>query len=178
MTATDDKAKKAAILSLMHGFPSSQGQITEHTLGAYMLAVADTSADAVKRSCGQFLAGKVDGHNNSFLPTAAELSANARAWDSAIAQVTADQELAKLGVPIDNGLLQMDFGHGNVDLRGLTVAEQDTIIRNNGKIGGTMVNGKLIGAQNAALLTLDQKRAALKGLPKPEAVPIPKLRKV
>ena len=91
------KAKKAAILSMMHGFPSSQGQITEATLGAYLSAVESASPDAVTRSCGQFLAGKVADHNNSFMPTAAELSANARAWDEAIAKVTADREMAKLG---------------------------------------------------------------------------------
>ncbi len=179
MTATDDKAKKAAILSMMHGFPSSQGHITEGTLGAYMLAVSDASAEAVKRSCGQFLAGKVPDRNNGFLPTAAELSANARAWDAAIAQVTADQELAKLNKPIENGLIQMDFGHGMVDMRGLTTAEQDAIINANGMIGGKMVDGKLVGGKNAALLSLEDKRAVLRGLAAPDQpFQIPKLRKV
>lgn len=136
-----------------------------------MLAVADASADAVKRSCGQFLAGRVDGHNNSFLPTAAELSANARAWDRAIAQVTADQELAKLNKPIETGILTMDFGHGSVDMRGLTTDEQDVIIRSNGKLGG----------RNAAFMSLEEKLAALnqEALPSPGAqIPIPKLRRV
>lgn len=162
MTATDDKAKKAAILSLMHGFPSSQGQITEHTLGAYMLAVADASADAVKRSCGQFLAGKVDGHNNSFLPTAAELSANARAWDSAIARVTADQELAKIGrtvsYPIGTlppppleplGPIKIEINGVPTNVEHLTYAEKMEAIR----------TGQLPDA-----------------LPAPERIPVPRLR--
>jgi hypothetical protein len=166
---------------MMHGFPSSQGHITEHTLGAYMLAVENASAEAVKRSCGQFLSGLVPDRNNGFLPTAAELSANARAWDAAIAQVTADRELARLGTKIENGLLEMDFGHGMVDMRGLSTAEQDAIINNNGMIGGTMDRGHLVGAKNAALMDLETKRDALRALPAPESdktVPMPKLQRM
>lgn len=177
MTDTDSKAKKVAIVSMMHGFPSSQAHITDGTLGAYVLAVADVSLEAVKRSCGQFLSGLVPDRNNGFLPTAAELSANARAWDAAIAQVTADHELARLGTKIENGLLEMDFGHGVVDMRGLSTAEQDAIINNNGMIGGTMDRGHLVGAKNAALMSLDEKRTALRALPAPNGgFPIPQLR--
>lgn len=142
MTDMDAKAKKAAILSMMHGFPSSQGQITEATLGAYLSSVEGTSADAVKRSCSQFLAGKVADHNNSFMPTAAELSANARAWDEAIAKVTADREMAKLGrlvsYPIGTiapppleplGPIKLEIGGVMTDISHLSHAEKEEVLR-------------------------------------------------
>jgi hypothetical protein len=173
-------AKEVAILQMMNGFPSSS-RIKDENVEAYLVAVEDVSPDAVRRSCAQFLSGKVPDHSNAFMPTAAELSANARAWDAAIGQLTADRELARLGTKIENGLLEMDFGHGMVDMRGLSTAEQDVIINNNGMIGGAMDRGHLVGGKNAALMSLEEKRAALRALPAPESdktVPMPKLQRM
>lgn len=66
-----------------------------------------------------------------------------------------------------NGLIEMDWGHGRVDLRGLTNDEQDAIIRNHGMIG--------IGenAKDAALMSLEEKLAALRDLKQlPPAKPL------
>ena len=79
----------------MSGFPSAS-KITDATVDAYVAGVEDVSVESVQRSCKQFSEGRVDGHNNAFMPTVAELASNARQWDEAIAYVTASQELRKL----------------------------------------------------------------------------------
>lgn len=95
---TATKAKKAAILKMMHAFPSSQDRITADTLAAYLDVVADVGADAVERSCVQFATGRVENRNNAFLPTAAELATNARTWQDAIATYEANQAMKRMVV--------------------------------------------------------------------------------
>jgi len=127
---------------MMHGFPSSQDRITAEVLASYMASVDGISADAVTRSCGQFLAGKVEGRNNSFLPSAAELSANARAWDEAIASVTAAAELRKtqrlVSYPIGTlppppseplGPIKLEVGGILRDVSDWSLAEKEEAIR-------------------------------------------------
>lgn len=82
---------------MMMGYPSSASNITDDNIGAYLEATAEVSIDALARSAKQYLTGRVEGHNNAFMPTAPALASNARQWDEAIATVTASQELAKLG---------------------------------------------------------------------------------
>ena len=91
---TDTKAKKALILKMMRGFPSSQERITEGVVAAYLEAVAEIGLEAVDRSVTQFITGRVEGRNNAFLPTAAELASNARLWQEAIATVETNRALA------------------------------------------------------------------------------------
>jgi len=98
MADTDRSKKKAQIIAMMHGYPGAQSQITEGTVNAYLVAVADCSLDAVTRSCGQFLSGKVESHNNAYLPTAAELAANAASWDSALGSLEAARSLKRMVV--------------------------------------------------------------------------------
>lgn len=75
-------------------------------------------------------------------------------------------------VLLHNGLIDMDFGHGRIDMRGLTEKEQDRVIALGGVISG----------RNMALLSLDEKRASLNGLPAPDSprieAPSPRLRKM
>jgi hypothetical protein len=157
---TSTKEKKAAIMMMMHGFPSSQSGITGDTVSAYLLAVESIDAEAVKRACARFLGGRVPGHNNAFLPTAGEIAAEAMKLD----------HRADL-VSLHNGLLEMDFGHGRIDMRGLTEPEQDRII----ELGGKTPDGR-----NFALLSLAEKRAALdpKALPAPNRVPVPRIQRM
>lgn len=89
------KAKKAAILMMMNGFPSSQDRVTAETIRAYLLAVDDLGVEAVERSCRQFARGLVENRNNAFMPTAAELASNARLWQDAIGYVDASRALAQ-----------------------------------------------------------------------------------
>lgn len=88
----DSDAKEAAIIQMMSGFPSSS-KITDAMVDAYLAAVDDIGAEAVQRSCTQFAKGLVENRNNAFMPTAAELAANARLWQDAIATVDANRAL-------------------------------------------------------------------------------------
>jgi hypothetical protein len=153
----DKAAKKAAIYSVLAGYWQLADKLTDALLGSYLGPVEDVSVEAVVRTC-QRIAGGAAGLNTSFPPSPADIAGRARSYDEA----TADR------VPLYNGLVEMDWGHGRVDLRGLTNDQQDAIIRNHGMIG--------IGenAKNAALMTLDEKIAALRDLkqlppPKPMA---------
>lgn len=152
------KAKKAAILMLMHGYPSSQDRITSGTVDAYLAAVEACSADAVERSCKQFLAGKVESHNNAFLPTAAELAANAATWDRAIAFLDADRAIDKaklvrypMGekpppplVPL--GPIKAAFGNGpEIDMTNMSHAEKEAILTS-GKVPDAAEDAKRVEA--------------------------------
>lgn len=66
------------------GFPSSQSSITDDSARIYLFAVEDVCIEAVRRACRQFVRGEVKGRNNSFAPSAAELSELCRSLNSAI----------------------------------------------------------------------------------------------
>lgn len=142
------KQKKAQIITLMHGYPSSQSQISQGTIDAYAAAVSGCSIEAVTRSCQQFLSGNVESHNNAFMPTAAELAANARQWDNAIATVTANREIAAAArvtvypigttppppsVPL--GPIKVEVGGIMRDVSHLTYADKEEVLRT-GKMPG------------------------------------------
>jgi len=112
---------------------------------AYCSATADTPFEAVKRSTEQFASGRVE-RNNSFPPAAAEFAANAREWQAAITK-RAGQD----GPEMHNGLIEIDYGSGRIDMRGLTNAEQDLIMAGKG-----IVNGK-----NLAYLPLAKIRTVI-----------------
>jgi len=88
----------------------------------YCDATKDVSLEALTRSVEQFKSGRVE-RNNSFPPAAAEVAENARQWQRAL-----DSRASNSGPPLHNGLLEMDWGQGMVNLRGLTNAEQDQVI--------------------------------------------------
>ena len=79
---------------MMHAFPSSRDQITAETIRAYLDAVSELGVEAVERSCRQFSRGLVEGRNNAFPPSGAELATNARLWQEAIATVETNRALA------------------------------------------------------------------------------------
>ena len=114
-------------------------------MDAYCSATADTPFEAVKRSTEQFASGRVE-RNNSFPPAAAEFAANAREWQAAITK-RAGQD----GPEMHNGLIEIDYGSGRIDMRGLTNAEQDLIMAGKG-----IVNGK-----NLAYLPLAKIRTVI-----------------
>ena len=134
---------EALILNMMRGFPSSQGSVTEGVLASYVSACEGMSTEAVHHACRRFLIGDVPGHNNAFMPTAAELSEQVKIFDGVLRQVARSkeeqpkliavpigQELPPGAVPL--GPLSVDFGRGKIDMSAMTLAEKEEIIRNNG----------------------------------------------
>lgn len=149
-------------MKLIEGYPSLAGRATRGLIDAYVDASEHCDISALNQACKRFARGEVPGQNTAYAPTAAEVASQAAMLDEHRKQTV---------VQLYNGLLDMDFGHGSVDMRGLTTPEQEMIRRNNGKING----------KNAALMSLDEKRTALRALPEPESdktVPMPKLQRM
>lgn len=138
---------------LLGGFNSS---VTQATVSAYTDAVRAYSTEAVRAAYEDYRDQKVAGHDYRFPPTAPLFAGRARMHQNIFDRAAGVSD----GIKLYNGMLDMDFGNGRVDLRGLTAAEQDVIIANGGRLNG----------KNAALLTLDQKRAEIaRSLPAPVA---------
>lgn len=119
--------KEVLILNLFDAYPSSGAQVSNSRIATYVDAVHSISIEAVRRSVEQYVTGKVDRENKDFVPSAEAFAANARDWQRAIEKRTAQE-----GPEMHNGLIEMDFGQGRIDMRGLTNAEQDQIIANKG----------------------------------------------
>lgn len=129
------------IIRMMWGFPSSSGKVTDRNIEAYLAAVEDCSADAVSRACADYAAGRVEGQDLAFMPSAASLAARARTWDSAIAKLTADRAIAEASRPVSYrlgaappdgmvplGPTKIDFGQGSIDMTIYTAAQQAWVI--------------------------------------------------
>lgn len=152
--------KRVAIYNLLRGYWQLAEKLDKAMLSSYLDAVEDCSAESVVRACKRISSGQA-GLNSSFPATPADIAERAAAID----------ETVRERVPQYNGLIEMDWGHGRVDLRGLTNDEQDQIIRGHG----------MIGDKNAALLSLEAKRDALRvakrlAPPAPVKVPLPELK--
>lgn len=98
------------------------------TVELYVAATAEFTLESINRSVEQFVTGKVERDNRAFAPSADEFSGNVRLWSNAISKL-AERD----GPELHSGLISMDFGAGRIDMRGLTVAEQDQIIANKGR---------------------------------------------
>jgi hypothetical protein len=138
-------AKEALVLDLFDSWPTASP--SAENVRAYVQAVDAFSLEAVRRSVGQFQRGLVE-RNNAFVPAAPELAENCRQWEGALR--TRADSLA--GPVLHNGLLEVDYGAGKINLRGLTNAEQDLIM----SLGGKAPDGR-----SMAGLSLDQIRQAL-----------------
>ncbi len=112
-----------------------------------MRDLAGLSVDAVGRSVQQFRSGRVE-RNNSFPPPSPELASNAREWQRALNLRAGKDD----GPKLHNGLLNVDFGRGSIDMRGLTNDEQDKIM----SLGGVAPNG-----ESFAGMPLEHIKAAL-----------------
>lgn len=143
--AQDKTAREALMVKLFSGYLSSQMNITEDNLAAFIEATKDVSLEALTLSVDQFASGRVE-RNNSFPPNSGEVAANAREWQRAI-----EKRAGQDGPEMHNGLIECDWGHGRVDLRGLTNAEQDLVMAGKG-----FVNGK-----NLAYLPLQEIRSVI-----------------
>lgn len=138
-------AKEAAIFDLLAGYHQLTEKLNDLFLWSFVRQVEDCRPEAVKQACDRIASGRAPGVNNNFPPTPADVASNARLFEEIAAR--ADDR-----VPLYNGLLEADFGHGRVDMRGLTTDEQDRIA----KLHGILPNG-----QNVAYLSLAEKKELL-----------------
>ncbi len=170
-TSNEELAHKAIVLKLFKLYRYLDGKKLDDLRALtemYLEPVKRFSVEAVARAFESIRDGGVE-EAKDWLPQVPRWVAEVRRFDRPVNPV----------IELHNGLIEMYFGDRRVDMRGLTTEEQDTIIRNHGMIGGKMVDGKLVGGKNAALLSLEDKRAVLRGLAAPDQpFQIPKLRKV
>ena len=110
---------------------------------AYLVAVSDCSIEAVERACTAFLKGQVIDFNNDFASTGPRLAEEARKWDAAMRThaeaVDARSRERLVGYPIGAlppppavplGPLEVDFGTGVINMRGMSPAEKEAVLRN------------------------------------------------
>lgn len=122
----ESDAKEAAILSLLSGFPSYRA--TDTFIEEALASVEAFSVEAVVRACRRYAHGEVPEHNNAFPPSVPQLVVQVRLFEGVLAY-SKRQEAPRL----HSGILEVDCGHGKIDMRGLTVDEQDQVLRLGGK---------------------------------------------
>lgn len=137
----DRQAKEAIILTFLDNYPLFK--VTDGFIDALLRAVEPYSARSVEQACQRFADGAVSGHDNRYVINGPELAEQCRLFDDLRTRTV---------VPLFSGIIEMDFGHGRVDMRGLTVDEQDRVIDAHGVIDG----------KNLALLSLEEKQAVLR----------------
>ncbi len=137
------KAKRIKILDMLDGYSSLIGKDLTGLTNAlcreaepYPLDVVVEATQTLARTC-------------QYPPTPADMFGACERYSSMLHPKV---------VKLYNGMISMDFGHGRIDMRGLTTAEQDAIIDAGGIIAG----------KNAALMSIEEKRAALKQIAAPE----------
>lgn len=152
-------AREAIIQKLIAGYPSWAHSATQGHIDAFVDASAAFSLESLRKAQERFhSADGVPGKDAHSWPTAREFATQAKLFE-----LHARRQGNSL-VLLHNGLLEMDFGHGRVDLRGLTTDEQDRIIK---------LNGLAPDGRNLALMDLNEKRASLKALPAPDSPRLP-----
>lgn len=160
----DLSAVKALIVALSDRWPGSR--MTGANVDAYANTLLPFGIEAVSRAVEDAAAGRIEGSDPDFMPSAARLALRAKVWADAIAYRDREPEV------LHSGLLEMDFGRGKVNMRGLTVAQQDAIIAGNGVVHG--VNVAYLPRADLVKL-LDGKQLELVG---GRAAPVPRLRRM
>lgn len=160
MTTSSQKnrdAKEACLWSLFDGYPNFKA--TDEFIERVLDLLEPYSPRAVEHAVRRFGDGGVPGHNTAFVPNGPQIAEQARLFHELYTREV---------VPLYSGIIEMDFGHGRVDMRGLTVEEQDEVIRRHGVIDG----------KNVALLSLEDKRAALKQQALAAPVATPRIKRI
>ena len=128
---------------MMSGFPSSQSSITEETIRAYAFSTEDYPIEVLRLACKRFATGVVPGHNNAFMPSAAEISEECRHLEELEKSIHA----ARIPQNPEHGMINVDFGHGKIDLRDKTMAQVDEIFAIKGlpRIEGAPIQPRIKG---------------------------------
>lgn len=158
----DRAAKSAAIYGLLAPYHQLTEKLTRAFLGAFVDAVDDCRVEAVAQACKRIAQGRAPGVNSNFPPTPADVAISARLFE----ELAAARENE---IPLYTGIINADFGHGLVDMRGLTEAEQDKIYR---------LHGMSPDGRNLAFMPLEAKREALKAPAISGSAPRPQLQKM
>lgn len=110
---------------LFAAFPASSRADDLLAVKTYLTVLEPFSTEAVRRSVQQFITGKVPTHDGRFVPSAAELARNVDQWHTVLCQIEENRK----ALPLASGIMQVDFGHGPIDMSKLSLAEQDEVLR-------------------------------------------------
>jgi hypothetical protein len=125
---------------LFSAFPTAARADEVLAARTYLEALDGYSIEAIGRSVGQFIGGRVESHDGRFAPSAAELARNVRQWDEAIK--VRDQPPPQLA----SGILSVDFGRGRIDMTKLSIDQQNEVLRT-GKAPGAVLGPATVRLQ-------------------------------
>lgn len=109
---------------LFSAFPTAARADEVLAARTYLEALDGYSVEAIRRSVGQFIGGRVESHDGRFAPSAAELARNVRQWDDALRIV----EEARNPPQLASGILSVDFGRGRIDMTKLSIEQQEEVL--------------------------------------------------
>lgn len=137
-------AIKAVLVEMAEqGWP--QSRITGANIDALAALLLPYGVEAVTRTAYELANAKLD-RDHAFFPTGAEMTKRAGTWkdaldfrDKARAEVAADKlvpvPIGKMppGLP-PAGILDVDFGRGKIDLRGMDPKQVEAVLANKGEV--------------------------------------------
>jgi hypothetical protein len=125
---------------MIDGWHSAAQTMTKESVDAYCRQVADNSLEAVQSAAALLGGGKATGQDKRFVPSAAELAEQARAFDEIIAR--RDEPAPQLvsypigAQPPDGyvalGPIEVDFGSRRIDMRNMSPEEKEAVFENRG----------------------------------------------
>lgn len=126
----------------MEGYGSA-GQVSQGTIDAMLAECLPYRLDAVEHACKRFSSGQVDGRNNAFPPSAAELCIQVRLYHDILERIDRDRAdrpklvVYKIGEtpppPLEAlGPIKVDFGQGTIDMTDMTLAEKEAVLQHKG----------------------------------------------
>lgn len=134
-TNMEQHAKEAALLTTLGGFPFLAGRMDRALIDAYLAALSEFSAEAVALACRRFSDCDVPGWDPSRPPSAAQIVQQARLFTN-LAEYKERPRLVAvpIGKPLPDGMrtlgpLSVNFGHGNIDMSGMTPDEKEEVLR-------------------------------------------------
>jgi len=133
----ESQAKRAKILDVLEGYSSLMGRDLTGLTNSLARAAEPYPLDVVIDACRRLA------QVCHYPPTPADMTEQCEHFNAAMHPVV---------VPLYTGIINMDFGHGSIDMRGLTRQEQDKVIDAGGIIDGV----------NLARLPLEQKRTLIR----------------
>lgn len=141
-TTEDTLAREALIITFLRGYPNLASSIGKATISAYLAAVDRYSVTALQGALDRYRANEVAGHDKRFVPNAIELADVVRMFDTA--ERYQRKRAAGIGhrddvisIPIGSdpppgyvplGPLQVDFGSGRIDMRGMDHATKEHVL--------------------------------------------------
>lgn len=118
-------------------FDSFRYSATNAQIDAYISAVSSYSPGAVKQAVDRLVNAEVD-RKHEYVPNAPELAQQARMFHEIEQRKTAEPTERLVSYPIGGspppgyeplGPIEVDFGHGKINLRGMTYAEKMEVYR-------------------------------------------------